>query len=161
MPTVTIDIDSRRLQRRLKLLADTCSGNTMNGALRAIGEMLVLTTQERIQQGVSPNGAPFAPLSPVTLEIRREKGRMGSKPLIDTEELLRSGISYRPIDGGIAIIASRKGSHAVQLGATGAGRGRKVTIPARPFLGVSDGDLREIDNIILNILSRVRSGGLS
>ena len=161
MSVVTIEIESTRAQAMLRQMVNVCSDSTLNGALRAIGEMLVLTTRERIQGGISPDGAPFAPLSPVTLEIRRKRGRMGSKPLMDTEELVRSGISYRLIDGGLALVASRQGAPAVQLGATGAGRGRKVTIPARPFLGVSDGDLEEIDNIILNVLSRVRSGDLS
>ena len=151
MPVVTIEIESARAQAMLRQLRAVCSDSTLNGALRAIGEMLVSTTRERIQDCVSPDGAPFTPLSPVTLEIRRKKGRMGSKPLRDTEELMRSGFSRRLIDGGLAVFASRQG----------AGRGRKVTIPARPFLGVSDGDLEEIDNIVLNVLGRVRGGKLS
>ena len=161
MSVVTIEIESTRAQAMLRQLRAVCSDSTLNGALRAIGEILISTTRERIQDGVSPDGTPFTPLSPVTLEIRRKKGRMGSKPLLDTEELMRSGLSYRLIDGGLAVVASRQGVHAVQLGAKGAGRGRKVTSQARPFLGVSDGDLEEIDNIVLNVLGRVRGGELS
>ena len=162
MPVVTVEIRAQRLQRMLRQLAQVCSGDTLDGALRVIGEMLVRTARERIAAGVTPRGAAFTELSPVTISLRLKRGRGGARPLIDTGQLLDSGISYDiPEQNVLVIRASRKGAHAVQLGAVGAGRGRKVTIPARPFLGVSDADVREINAIILNIANRVRRGDLS
>jgi len=159
MPTLTIEIDSSRLQAMLKRLADGCSADLRDGGMKAIGEMLVLTTQERILRGVTPEGNAFKPLSPVTLAIRRAKGRSGSQPLIDTGQLRGQGITYRMEGDVLVISAQRQGVHAVNFGSDRAGRGNKVRIPRRRFMGVSYSDLDEIARIVRHILAQAARGG--
>jgi phage virion morphogenesis protein len=163
MENIIVEVDSKRLQSMLKRLSDTCSDDTLDGALRAIGERLVQTTRGRIMQGVTPDGERFKPLSPVTLKIRRSKDRTGTRPLIDTGGLAeaKGGLHYDVTSDGLVIQAFRQGAHAHQFGAKGAGRGRKVTIPRRRFLGVSNDDLDVIARIVRVTLARVRRGELS
>ena len=154
MATINIQVDTTRVQDLLTRLAALTSDAAFGGAMAAIGERLVVTTRQRIDAGLKPDGNPFQPLSDVTLSIRRSKGRHGVKPVIDTGTL-RGGIHYLVGDRSVSINANRQGAFAVQLGARGAGRGRKVTIPARPFLGVSESDWTDIDRILTTIINNV------
>jgi phage gpG-like protein len=65
------------------------------------------------------------------------------RPLVDTGSLKES--IHWQLDGGTLYIGTNWGSDQWgasmhQWGASGAGRGRNVTIPARPFLGLSAED---------------------
>jgi phage virion morphogenesis protein len=160
MPTLTLEIDSSRLQTLLQRLSNTCSDDTLDGALRVIGEKLVHTTRKRLLAGVTPEGNAFKPLSAVTLALRAKRGRHGTKPLIDTGQLLHDSLGYDTISEGLLIYVKRQGAASHQTGAKGAGRGRKVRIPRRRILGVSNDDLDEIACIVRAILSRVKRGEL-
>jgi len=92
----------------------------------------------------APGGLPFKPLSPRTLETRRQRGFRGTKILIVTGDL-RNSISVLTLHGGDAVFvgvartARRRDSGDLQenIAAThefGATRGT-ATIPARPFIG--------------------------
>jgi phage virion morphogenesis protein len=114
-------------------------------ALSEMGSQLVKATRERFRRATGPTGTPWKSLSPATIAKRR-KG--SSKPLIDTGTLMRS-IGYRLGShsdlhvGTNHQLAPDVTSAIHQLGGK-AGRGRKVTIPARPFLGLSRDDRRMI-----------------
>jgi phage gpG-like protein len=62
---------------------------------------------------------------------------------------------------GLLIHASRQGAPSHQFSAKSTGRGRKVTILHRRFLGVSYSDLDEIARIVRFTLARVKRGELS
>ncbi len=121
------------------------AGN-LQPAFEEIGSMLEASAQQRFEDHAGPDGTPWPELSASTKKTRGE----GAELLRDTK-LLYDSISYMATDDEVAV-----GSHMVyarihQLGGK-AGRGRKVKIPARPFLGASDDDLAEAANILMDHL---------
>lgn len=129
------------------------------------GQYLVRRTQDSFRRQASPEGIPWAPLSPVTIALRdaagsrsKQLGRAraryaernsgsvfsGDKALFVTGRLFAS-ITYSAGDMEVSIGTNAKfpggDSRAAihQLGGK-AGRGHAVTIPARPFLGVTEQD---------------------
>lgn len=83
----------------------------------------------------------FAPLSPVTLKLRQQRGGGGSAPLIDSGELLDSiGIFVTDREAAAGSAKSRAGW--MQLGITTSEDsmipGKRV--PPRPFILISEAD---------------------
>jgi len=83
----------------------------------------------------------FAPLSPVTLKIRQQRGGSGSAPLIDSGDLLDSiGIFVTDREAAAGSAKSRAGW--LQLGITTAEDSMipgKI-VPPRPFILISEAD---------------------
>ncbi|MCL1860978.1 MAG: phage virion morphogenesis protein [Proteobacteria bacterium] len=155
MPDFTIEFDSERIQSLLKALSNAVSPDGFADTMKEVGEDMLYSTRQRMIQGIAPDGSQWAPLSTVTLAIRRARGRSGSKPLIDTGTL-KTTLNVRILPDGLAIGTNRQGAHAHQFGTNRAGRGRKVAIPPRPFLGVSDEDMEAIERTI----ARAIEGGI-
>ncbi|MDR2015549.1 MAG: phage virion morphogenesis protein [Azoarcus sp.] len=156
MPSITIEVDSERVQSLLKQLSNACSPEGFADTMKEIGEDLVYSTRQRFITGTAPDGSKWERLSDVTMAFRAKRGRRGSKPLIDTGTMQNS-VSYSATSDGLTIGVNRQfGSNANaavhQLGTDRAGRGRKVTIPARPFLGLSDNDIDGIERTIARVL---------
>ncbi|MCL2876917.1 MAG: phage virion morphogenesis protein [Betaproteobacteria bacterium] len=151
MPTITIEFDSERVQNLFKALSNAVSPDGFADTMKEIGEDLLYSTRQRMIQGIAPDGSQWTPLSAVTLAIRRKRGRSGAKPLIDTGTL-KTALNYRILPAGVSIGTNRQGAHAHQFGTNRAGRGRKVTIPPRPFLGISDEDTEAIERTIVRAI---------
>lgn len=156
MPTITIEVDSERVQSLLKQLANDCSAEGIADTMKEIGEDLLYSTRQRFIAGTAPDGSRWQPLSPVTIALRVKRGRRGSKPLIDTSTM-QNNVSYSVTGDGLTIGVNRQfGQNANaavhQFGTNRAGRGRKVVIPSRPFLGLSDTDLDGIERTIARVL---------
>lgn len=79
------------------------------------------------------------------------KYRQGS-PLVDTENLMNSITSY--YDNNIAIVGTNEPYAAIHQFGGKAGRGRKVDIPARPFLILTPQDE---DDILEDVQAYFRS----
>jgi len=120
-------------------------------ALKAIGEHTLIATEGRFERQQDPGGRKWAPLKPST---RRRK----KHPKILTESgMLRGTIRYRLMGtNAVAIGTNRPYGRIHQLGGK-AGRGRKVTIPARPYLGFSGTDREEIEAILVDHI-RIEKG---
>jgi phage virion morphogenesis protein len=124
----------------------------MQPIMREIGDELVTSTKLRIDRSVSPDGTPFAPV------IR------GGKPLRDTGahiyNTLHSVASSSAVVVGVpygwAIVhqqgATIRAKNVPFLRFQIRGKGwfskKQVTIPARPWLGVSRDDVTEILAIV-------------
>lgn len=113
------------------------------GFHKNVGEHLLNSTDERFDSETAPDGSRWKTLSLVTRDLRMR--RNGNAPMT----ILRVSGALR---GSINMVASqdevRVGSPLVyaaihQLGGQ-AGRNKKVTIPARPYLGLSSEDETEI-----------------
>lgn len=122
-------------------------------ALSAIGELLMESTKQRFQAGQAPDGTPWAPNSPRTL--KEKKGP--PKPLISTG-ILADTIHWQLIDGGQGVMVGSNRYAAIilaalQFGTDQAGRGHKVVIPARPYLGLSVGDRAAVIQVLQRYLS--------
>lgn len=111
-------------------------------AMDEIGQALQTSTHQRFLDAEDPEGRPWPELSAAT------KAKRGSdaKPLRDRGNLFDS-INWRAGAAEVAVGSIRKYARLQQLGGQ-AGRGRKVTIPPRPYLGINEDDRQEITDIL-------------
>lgn len=135
--SVTIAVDRDRLSELAARMADR------TGFHRAIGEHLHNKLVDRFADERAPDGTPWQPLSPVTIAAR-EQARPGAPITI----LRVSGVFLGSFNVRADAHEARLGSAAVQAAIQHfggkAGRGLKVTIPARPILGLEPDDPDEI-----------------
>ncbi|MBI3771465.1 MAG: phage virion morphogenesis protein [Gammaproteobacteria bacterium] len=137
--------------------------------LAEIGSYVVSATKARFRKSEAPDGSKWQPLSYVTKLARiggrkafKKRGGLTSRaqrtlgnmlPLIDRGHLMGS-ITYNVSGDSVAIGTNRKYGAIHQFGDM-AGRGRKVKIPARPFLGLSRTDRIEVDHIMRSYVQGV------
>lgn len=122
----------------------------LDPALDEIGASQVTETQQRFEDQVGPDGKKWVSLSAVTLEKRkaprpqilREKGEL-------YDSITHAVLSLR----GVKVGTNRRYARIHQLGGK-AGRGRKVSIPARPYLGLSPAGEKEILEILSDHVGR-------
>ncbi len=129
-----------------------------------IAESLLISTQQRFELERDPNGKPWQPLSWWTLFLRgggrkgwhkrnRSKAKKGTMEKISGAKILRaSNRLFQSLTSVVTNSEIQLGSNVIyarihQYGGQ-AGRGKKVTIPARPYLGISDSDAAMIDEAV-------------
>lgn len=159
---ISVRIEDRQVQAMLDRLAAKV-GN-MKPLMTRIGALYERRVQENFQYENAPDGTAWAPLSEVTmmmglgkkkgfkknggLSARGKRYLTGKKILWEKGDL--SGSVHFQADGeSVTIGTSGSIPYAAihQLGGK-AGRGRKVTIPARPYLAMNEGKnlvLAEVD----------------
>ena len=137
---------------------------SMKTPLSEMARGLKTSTMKRFELAVGPViaggkgiatawlGAKWKPLANATIAKRRKHS---DKPLIDTGTLMRS-INAQATDQEIHVgtnheIAPGVSPAILQLGGK-AGRGHKVTIPPRPFLGIDDGDRKMMVGVATSYL---------
>jgi phage virion morphogenesis protein len=149
MSGATIVIEDAALQTYLRQMQNRLSNPS--DVMAEIGEILVRSTQQRFATQSDPDGQPWAPNSPVTRARKRN-------PHILTENgYLGDGI-HAQMDGSNAVLvgSNRKYAAVQQFGQKkgASGRTRRGApipwgdIPARPFLGISDDDRRDIEETL-------------
>lgn len=112
-------------------------------AMDEIGSMLITSTLDRFEKGRAPDGTAWEP----SRRAIEEDGQM----LIDSGRLrasITSKAGRREVEVGTNVIYAA----IHQLGGN-AGRGRKTRLPARPYLGLSSDDEKEIDAILGDYLT--------
>lgn len=156
--TVRIVGDLKKLQSKLKALQKPI----LQKAARQVGEALASSTIRRFSEQRDPSGRPWKPLSAVTVfgslsftkkgqvTKRSERQARGRLILIQSARL-RNSISSNVAGTKAYIGTNVKYARIHQMGGM-AGRGKKVSIPARPFLGVSENDQEEIVRIVTRVL---------
>lgn len=136
--------------RKFKALGDM----RFTRATKLIAARLLSSTQQRFRDERGPDGTPWKKSIRARKGQRRDaRGRFdtgvnksGGKTLTDTARLRRSITSHADAERaevGTNVIYA--GIH--QFGGL-TGRGHAVKMPARPFLGLSADDEKEIDKII-------------
>ena len=154
---ITITLDDENLRRQLGDLIGALTNP--EPALRAIGEELQRTTQDRFDPGQkkAPDNTPWARNSDVTIA---RKGR--DNPLYE-RGILQGGIRYQVLGtSGVEVGTNLVYGAAHQFGMVKgyAGRTRRGApipwgnIPARPYLGLSSADESEIIRILREYLAR-------
>jgi phage virion morphogenesis protein len=123
-----------------------------------IGEALLQTTQARFDTGTGPDGAPWKPSRRATNE--------GGQTLVDSTRLLKS-INYQAGAQAVSIGTNVLYAAIHQFGGTirpktakaltFVASGRRITVgavnmPARPFLGLSEADGKEIEHLTVDYL---------
>ena len=123
------------------------------GTHEEIGEMLVSSAQQRFNQERGPDGHPW----PKSIRAEDE----GGQTMTDTARL-KNSITYKAKPEGVAYGTNVKYAAIHQYGGTIRAKGKKlkfrigkrwaqkasVTIPPRPFLGISKDDQEEIEAIV-------------
>lgn len=136
---IKVDIDDAELLSRLQALADRIEDN--RPLMKELAGILLDAAEENFEQEGRPKWPDLA---------ESTKAERAAKGLWPGSILQRSG--GRGLAGSIqtdtgmdyAVVGSNLRYAAIQQLGGKAGRGRKVTIPARPFLGVNDDDRKEI-----------------
>ena len=146
----------RKVEERLNDLARF--GRDLTPVFNDVGRMLMRTTRARFAARGGPDGTPWAPLSETT---KARKRRNRGKILVHEGELKDSSLSFESDRGG-ALFGSDKiyaGTH--QFGRAeqpGLGPFLGAAIPARPFIGLSDADEAEIEDIVEDRIRRAAGG---
>lgn len=149
---VRIEIIDAEVKAALDGLA--ARGEDLQPAMDRIGSMLVASVIHRFETGAGPGGTPWAP----SIRARTE----GGKTLVDKARL-RTSITYVPGPTSVEIgtnvvyaaihqfggtIHAKNAPHLVfKVGGQFVSKDQ-VTIPARPFLGIDEGDRAEINHIL-------------
>lgn len=112
-----------------------------------IGTLVERQTKDRItDEKTAPDGTPWAPWSARYAATRNTGSRRANSLLIDSENLLESIQDYSA--GDTVRVGTRTPYSAIQQFG---GRG----IPARPYLGLSDANRREIEELAIDIAQAV------
>ena len=162
---IQAELDDTEIQRAVFRLA--AMGQNMLPVARAIGVGLVRNTQDRFRAARDPEGRPWVPLKPFTLAMKRGPGILRESAMRGG---LQASIAFRA-DAGAGGATVQIGTNKVygaihQFGGTirpknpkgllffrtpGGqvwGAARQVTIPARPYLGISREDRETIMDVL-------------
>ena len=153
--TLTIDAETQPFEDVMARLLQ--AAGDLGPALKNIGEHETASTKSRIKRGITPEGAPFAPLNPLYAMTKKgpgilqgESGRLADivyQLAGDTVEVgndVPHGAMHQ-FGGTIhaknvaALMFSMGGQHFMV---------ESVTIPARPYIGISTEDEAEIYAIL-------------
>jgi len=161
MTAFTIKVHDEEIQAKLKELGHRSLN--MSAVLQTIGEGMVERTKRRFETSTGPDGVKWKPNSDATLSMlsnlisgskskRKKDGSLnaaGKRQLANKKPLISSGLLAQQIFPHVAnnvltvatTSVTAKYSAIQQFGGK-AGRGHKVTIPARPYLPIhQDGTL--------------------
>lgn len=122
--------------------AMAAAGRDLEPAWREIGEYLDLAHRLRWDSQVAPDGTPWEPLDPKTIESKRRRGLPDD--ILVEHGYLRDLLRYETTAAELLFGSDRVYGATHQFGRPDAG------IPARPWLGTSEED----DDEILVILQR-------
>lgn len=163
---ITIELKDAEVARMLARLAASMSDLTP--VMQEIGEQLVYETGQRFNQGVAPEGGAWAPKSEATIRAYQRRGDgVSFKPLFGPSGRLHSTIDYRAGSdfaevgsGAIYAAVMQFGAGKGAFGSDSAGHSIPWgTIPARPFLGLSEIDRGNIIETVNAWLTGLAAGG--
>lgn len=157
MSTFSIEVQDQDVRSALNRLA--AKADNMQPMLQALGDDIVERTKRRFETSTGPDGVKWKANADATLGVLRaglgksyrkkngdlnaagERRIAGKKPLIGESGDLRREIVAIASNTQLAVNAGADYAAIHQFGGK-AGRGLKVTIPARPFLPITQsGDL--------------------
>ena len=157
---INIDLDDHAVRQAFNRLLS--AGADVSPLLQDVGERLLTSTKDRFDDQKAPDGTPWAPLSAAT-KARKKKNK--DKILIQ-DGYLKGQIDYQ-IGGdtllvGSSLIYASTHQFGAEKGSFGkTKRGAPIPwgdIPARPFLGLSDDDRRDILEIVSDYIAETVAG---
>jgi phage gpG-like protein len=176
---IDVEISEDTVSAALSALSD--AGGDLRPALEQIGDYLIDSTRQRFQDGVSPDGTPWAPNSETTymrflgafkgsltkrgqVSARGAERAQGKKPLIGETRSLSTMIVKQVgedyLDVGSPMEYAGVQHRGAKKGEFGSDRhGRPIPwgdIPARPIFGLSSADRAEMVEILREHLVRAR-----
>jgi len=163
-----VSFDLKEVDAVRKMLAEAAlDSNDRQRLLGSIGVEMESQTKERFGTQRSPDGESWKALAQKTQDYYMSKGK-GHRSLLVGEGLLRDSITSEVQEGASSVLVGATMEYAAvhQFGATitpktakalavpGYGMLRKVVIPARPYLGVSQNDAAVIASAVSEFLGR-------
>ncbi len=153
MATPKVKVMYGPVTRRLHIIKR--NGGNLQKPLAEIGEIILSSIEEnflqegRYQSADTWHGGTnrWVDLAESTKEQRRKKGKWPGKKLQMSQGGLAASIAAN-ISGDTLEIGTNKVYAAIQQKGGKAGRGKKVTIPARPYLVVQDEDLDDAMDVL-------------
>ncbi|MDE0203980.1 MAG: phage virion morphogenesis protein [Rhodospirillaceae bacterium] len=141
---ISVEIEDAALRAALMRIAAVLA--SPSAVMDQIGRYLVASTLRRFERERAPDGSPWLKSARALAE--------GGRTLTDTGRL-RGSIAHTVTEGGRAVEVGSDVLYAAihQLGGR-AGRGRRVTLPARPYLGIDEDDRANILRIVARALER-------
>lgn len=137
---INVEINDREVIAALRRLQS--AGADMEPVFRTIGERLVISTRARFRKQESPEGVAWAPLSPAYRAVKKKN----PDKILTARGYLHDLLRYQASASGVEIGTDRIYGATHQFGRDG--------IPARPFLGLSEGDRKDILSIVGDHLRR-------
>lgn len=134
---IEIRVDDREVRQLLNDLSGR--GRDMLPVMRQIAGIMKNAVEENFREEGRPKWTPS-----------KRAQKTGGKTLQDTGSLAAS-VTARADAKSAAVGTNKKYAAIHQFGGR-AGRGRKVNIPARPFLKLTDSDLEDIKKALENYL---------
>src|SRR5574344_2126579 len=135
---IEVKLDNKEVQDALIKVAQKCEN--LKPLMKNIAGIMADSTEENFAQEGRPD--KWQELAESTIKKRTKTGHYPGKILQVEGQLATSITTY--YDKESAIIGSNLAYAAIhQLGGQ-AGKGKKTTIPARPYLVLTNGDLSEI-----------------
>lgn len=155
--TLNYDINDEQVAEMLGRMRENLQN--LRPALLEIGEHLQGSVEERFRTETDPEGNPWEPLSDFTKANKRgdqiltESGGSGLRGSIHYRagrDFLEQGTNkiYGAIHQLGGTIKARGGALAIGRPDGAFALVKQVTIPARPYLGLSDDDRQVIDEIL-------------
>lgn len=127
-------------------------------ALRLIGEIGHESIQTNFEEGGRPS--QWKPLADSTIKQRTKAGKWPGRILVRTGTSggLMGAVSYKAFNDRVIFSANKVYARIQHYGGK-AGRGRKVTIPARQYMMIQDEDWQEINEALKEYIIRGTAGG--
>ncbi len=148
-----------RLRQKLKVTADKLSH--MRQFWSSVGMYVQnQTIKERFNKEQSPDGQKWKPLAESTKKRKKRHKRGVMKILHDTGKL-RESITYEAGNNSVKVGSVLKYTRIHQFGGTIHFKKKRgsVTIPARPFLGVTEIEKEHITSMFRQYIKRHILGG--
>ncbi|NNG44982.1 phage virion morphogenesis protein [Pseudoalteromonas sp. NEC-BIFX-2020_002] len=118
-------------------------------ALGNVGEHLMLTHRDHFDEQRSPDGDPWQALSP---DYAKSKKKNKDK-ILRLNDILRDTFAYNVGDESLEFGTNMEYAAIHQFGGTSDMIPRLAVIPARPFLGLSQDDEKEVIEILSDFLA--------
>ena len=142
MAGVRYTIEDAEFRRRVSALKKGVEDGTP--LMKRWGEIVREAIDYNFEQGGRPGR--WKKLSPVTVKLKALRGGSAPERILFFKGFLRGGISVKPESTRVVVGTSpnTRAYAAIQQFGGMAGRGRKVKIPARPYMVLTPGDKDEL-----------------
>lgn len=140
---LSVELDDAELRAALNRLVFRLTN--ADPILDNIGRRLVTSTIRRFEEEKAPDGTPWKPSQRAEEE--------GGQTLTNTGRL-RQSITHRVRGDGVEVGTNVVYGGIHQFGGEAGRKAHRVTLPARPYLGVDAGDRRAILRIVRQALER-------
>lgn len=142
---IEIQIDNKAVTEKLLELAQ--KGENLRPLMKNIAGIFAYSTEENFKNEGRPKWQDLAE----STKKQRQKKRKWSGQILQVEGQLASSVNTY-YDNDSAVIGSNLDYAAIhQLGGQ-AGRNKRVSIPARPYLQLTDDDFEDINDAIVDYL---------